>query len=368
MNFSSSSRTTKTPWPPGVVISVLALVVSVSLLELLAMGYYRFYIKELKKPVQFYLIRQAPEPLLYEHLPGGRVRDADVEVRINSLGLRGSEDDSKKDANTVRVLGIGDSVTFGLGVPSEATFLKVLEQLLQRRQDRTFQVMNGAVVGYNTFQEFISLRDKGVSLNPDAVILGFVLNDWRGRSNINAGGFFSKRLYSNTFDGVTGIAEHLLMILERRSFLFSAVVSRMEDLTHRLWPQTIFTKETYRVLLDQNFRKNPVVAPGWNEARASLLNIAALTKSRGIRLLVVVLPGRWQVYGPTAGLAAPQADIVELCRANGIEVIDPLPRFLENRHFDLFRKESALHLSPAGHKVVAEELLKVIGGWSWDPR
>ena len=77
-----------------------------------------------------------------------------------------------------RILGIGDSFTYGQGVKSEDTYLKQLESRLRRRYPgRSFQTINLGVPGYNTVQEYELLARSGPAYHPHLIVVGFVLND-----------------------------------------------------------------------------------------------------------------------------------------------------------------------------------------------
>jgi hypothetical protein len=103
---------------------------------------------------------------------------AGVPVRVNNLGLRDDDGHATvaKQANTYRILVLGDSVTFGHG--SVHTYPALLETLLKQwRPDIDWQVWNAGVPGYNTSQELAYLLEVGPSFQPDLVVVGFFEND-----------------------------------------------------------------------------------------------------------------------------------------------------------------------------------------------
>jgi hypothetical protein len=102
-----------------------------------------------------------------------------VPVHINSLELRDPREyDLAKKPNTVRILVLGDSVTFGHGSVYEHTYPYLIEQRLKAwRPDVDWQVWNAAVPGYNTSQELAHLLDVGDRFRPDLVVVGFFDND-----------------------------------------------------------------------------------------------------------------------------------------------------------------------------------------------
>jgi hypothetical protein len=104
---------------------------------------------------------------------------AGVPVSINNLGLRADRDYAlTKGPHTVRILVLGDSVTFGHGSLYEHTYPALLEQRLKSwRPDVDWQVWNAGVPGYNTSQELATLLEVGPQFHPDLVIVGFFPND-----------------------------------------------------------------------------------------------------------------------------------------------------------------------------------------------
>jgi len=101
-----------------------------------------------------------------------------IPVRLSSLGTRGPEPPAKKGGE-FRILLLGDSYTFGWGVPYEDTIGARLEDLLQQQYPgRAIRVLNGGVGGTSPWQAAIYLRERYWALNPDVVVLQtFASND-----------------------------------------------------------------------------------------------------------------------------------------------------------------------------------------------
>lgn len=98
--------------------------------------------------------------------------------KINSLGLRDYEYSVFKDKGTFRILCVGDSFTFGIGLELPDTYPKQLEKLLQARYpDKKIEVINCGVPSYNTIYEYLFLKEGGLKYNPDLVIIGYAFND-----------------------------------------------------------------------------------------------------------------------------------------------------------------------------------------------
>ncbi|MGQ0733189.1 MAG: SGNH/GDSL hydrolase family protein [Acidobacteriota bacterium] len=124
-----------------------------------------------------YNLDKVPDPILvYTHAPSVERTYQGVEVSINELGLR-DRPVERKAKDEFRILLLGDSVTFGWGVPIEATFGRRLEPLLTERLGRPVRTINAGVGSYTTVQEYSLLQRYFQTLEPDLVSLLFVGND-----------------------------------------------------------------------------------------------------------------------------------------------------------------------------------------------
>ena len=88
----------------------------------------------------------------------------------NSQGYRGPLVPWEKPEGTYRILAIGDSYTWGDGVPDDAVWVRLLEQDLSACGP--VEVINAGFVGRNTVGEADYLWDKGPRLGPDLVLVG----------------------------------------------------------------------------------------------------------------------------------------------------------------------------------------------------
>ena len=89
-----------------------------------------------------------------------------VEYRINSKGLRDDEHAYEKPQGLFRIVLIGDSNTFGFGVPVEQHFSTLLKGSF-----RALEVINLGVGGYGVDQAFLRLHQmEGFRYAPDLVI------------------------------------------------------------------------------------------------------------------------------------------------------------------------------------------------------
>jgi len=90
---------------------------------------------------------------------------SEIDYRINSLGLRNRETTYKKPEGTFRIVVLGDSRTFGWGVPIEKHFSTLLEGYF-----KDVEVINMGVSGFGVDQELLFLDSEGCRYEPDLVI------------------------------------------------------------------------------------------------------------------------------------------------------------------------------------------------------
>jgi len=99
-------------------------------------------------------------------------------IKINSDGFRDREFSIHKPRDAFRIIALGDSMTFGLGLDIEDTWPKQLENKLNALNNSiNYEVLNFGVPGYNTFEEVEMFKEKGIKYNPDMILLGFLVND-----------------------------------------------------------------------------------------------------------------------------------------------------------------------------------------------
>ena len=106
----------------------------------------------------------------------------------NSLGFRGNEfplqenrdgqiEPSGARPDSLRIVFLGDSVTFGEGVHDSDTFVQRVGQRLGTRLGRPVEVYNFGVGGHNTSDARWVWQRYARHLDPDLVVYTFVLND-----------------------------------------------------------------------------------------------------------------------------------------------------------------------------------------------
>jgi hypothetical protein len=125
---------------------------------------------------RYHLDKIADPVLVYKHRANLQHTYQGVVVSTNELGLRDRPLETR-GVGELRLLLLGDSVTFGWGVPIEETFARKLEVRLGAQLGRRVRTVNAGVGSYNTVQEYAFLRAHHALVDPDVVALLYVDND-----------------------------------------------------------------------------------------------------------------------------------------------------------------------------------------------
>jgi lysophospholipase L1-like esterase len=124
--------------------------------------------------------------LLWSLKPNHRSSMDGVSYEMNSLGLRSPEVPSKREGE-FRILSLGESTTYGVGVAQDRTYSAQLERILNRSGieegtlgdgNRRFRVINAGVSAYSSTQSVLYLKLRGLKLKPDMVLFYHEVNDY----------------------------------------------------------------------------------------------------------------------------------------------------------------------------------------------
>ncbi len=103
-------------------------------------------------------------------------------VKNNSFGFREKEITTKKEKNIVRIMVVGDSLTWGAGIAENDRYSNQLSLLLNKNSSKQYEVLNFGVSGgditvaVDTVQKYIK------KVQPDIIIYGFCYNDTQPKS------------------------------------------------------------------------------------------------------------------------------------------------------------------------------------------
>lgn len=97
-------------------------------------------------------------------------------LQTNSLGYRNKEFNLKKKSSIRNILAIGQSTTFGVGIPNNLIWTQRLENKLNYKNN-LYRVINAGAVGYSTYQNVILMSRELRKLSPDIIIADVGVND-----------------------------------------------------------------------------------------------------------------------------------------------------------------------------------------------
>jgi hypothetical protein len=106
-----------------------------------------------------------------------RDSESEVDIRTNSLGVRGAELTFPKPRDLFRIVVLGDETLFAPETRDADHFCRLLQMQLQKSSNVPIEVVNAAIPGHCPLTEFLFFKQRLLSLSvqPDLVLLHF---DW----------------------------------------------------------------------------------------------------------------------------------------------------------------------------------------------
>jgi hypothetical protein len=316
------------------LISLPAIVITVLVIEglLRVSGYTPYYLDG-----HAFIPSQDPD-LIWELRPGFQGLYAGVPISINSYGFRGR---GPGRGELARMLIVGDSIAFGQGVREDQTLAEQLNGRLQKDFGSPVEVLNLGVPGYDTCQEYLSLKYHILSLNPQVVVLLYAENDTDPPVfQVNGDSVV-------TPDVRVGWFADLMAAARKQSAVYNLVWTRWQILKN-----PSYGINEYRESLSAKFSENN---PGWVRSKSCLAEMIALAQSRSVRLIVISFP----VLSGINEEPYPFGDYIQtICnavRANGVECLDVVPA-LQSSKIRLTVSTIEKHPSAEVYAIVAEKI------------
>lgn len=270
---------------------------------------------------------------LYNHIP----------IEINSKGLRDYEHEYKKPYRVIRILGLGDSITFGAGVFREDTYLKQLER---KFNDAGYpvEIINAGVNKYEFDQEYAYFQEEGYKYNPDIVILGLFLNDIK---KVTAHDIqITKRKYEDLLKyGATETSREASLV--NRITKFCELCDILNTLRVDRYNLRYFTES-----IEKRWSED------WPHFQEKLLHFNDVLKKSDIKLLIVVFPHKEQLTYAHNLTKSPQQKLKAMGLTRHIEVLDLLPYLDVPKYENLYLKGDGIHLNKNGYQIVSDVILQ----------
>jgi lysophospholipase L1-like esterase len=326
-----------------------SMVVFVSLLVSSLFG--EILLRSLRPEIALPSLKQTTEPssdLGYRMIPGLRGRD----LQTNSHGLRDTDRPWAKPSGVKRVLGIGDSFTYGYRVKLEECYLKQLENRLNGSGEK-WDVINAGVSGYNMWQYLAYFENHGHRYEPDLVILGIFFDDFKGDSPARRQDFSARR---NGFWGTFRILNVFKNSIE--------ILSQKMRFLNISWVRSIEKRKKYILgSTDGSILTGDAEPQLYQRFERRLEKMQSVVTERHSSLLVMFIPDIIQLNRPE--LQVVNRKIKRMCERCGVRLLDLTPVFESKADVEaLYMLPYDAHTSAEGHRIMSEELEKAIRGMS----
>jgi lysophospholipase L1-like esterase len=306
-----------------------------------------------------------------------RVPEYSTDLRVDSEGYRVPELAETETAD-VKILAIGDSFTFGVGVDAEDAWPEVLEDILRRDEDAPVAVRNGGVGGYGPLRSARLLVERQARWDPQVVVhtfyVGNDLEDAKPDTILEVPKIRDGRMLAE--DGTW--LQRMRFRLRIHSHLYSFVREQFYGLYLKtpLAERSRYLDSVGRAEWPDGIRQD-----SWPAAQAAVREIADWAEARGVHYLVVVVPMKYQVgaaawteYQRRWGGAETafdrdhaQREVNAFLESEGIHYLDLLPVM---RQADPLLAESFyfpvdVHWTPEGHRFAAEWIRRELRELGW---
>jgi hypothetical protein len=275
--------------------------------------------------------------------------------KVNSTGLRDREYAVPKPAGTMRILALGDSVTYGSQVAAEESYPKLLERLFGSR----VEVINAGVPGYSPYNERKLFESVGAAYQPDLVLVQFCLNDvadplihWKVLADevripeeaipnpryhqehvlTLVAGYRKYRDYERWRNASPLFHLELFKLAERSPLsrlwipgvVQDASLRRMRKVDGRRWPIHVTMEDSMTIdrLMDYDSME-------WRWLRSQYDQLRASVEAHHARLALVIAPLSYQLAPGYPYL--PQRLVERYCRERSLPCLDLLPALRAHR-------------------------------------
>jgi len=225
--------------------------------------------------------RKAKNAIGFEHTPNWSGYHAGAITTINSSEWRGKEFSPSKTEGIIRILGVGDSFTFGRAVGDDEVFLVRLEEILNSESDKQYETINSGHERMNTLQELQYMKDRNMmALKPDAVILGFTIHNDAQISDSGYRRVLRRKMRERSL---------LLRTVESNGYKRVAKYSRITRILDdgARWAKVDLITELSSSTILANYKED---SKGWETCRNSLLGIYDLCREANVPLIVALFP------------------------------------------------------------------------------
>jgi hypothetical protein len=293
----------------------------------------------------------------------GKPHAIDWDFALNSRGFKDKEV-TEKNKDTYRIIGIGDSFTFGV-VPYKYNYLTLLEQGLSQHFNNV-EILNMGIPSIGPKGYLALLVKEGLELKPDMLLLTFYIgNDFTDC-------LVRKKLYEYSY--VASLIKYLITLESKFEGIAINPTGDYPD------DKPTMNQKTYTHIMEARsciYQKgNKEFEESVDKAVRYLSLINAICKKKNIEFVVVIAPDEFQIsktvrqdvieafYAnkpkPKWDIALPNKTLIDNLDNLGIKYIDLYPYFQEASG-RLYRVRDT-HWNIAGNALAAKVIQDQIGG------
>lgn len=311
--------------------------------------------------------------------------------RSNAQGFRDKERTLSRGEVAIRIVSVGDSQTYGVGVTYDQTFSTLLEKRLQEGEPRS-EVINLGVPGWEPPEELHLLKMYGLRFQPDLVLLNFYVgNDiltrrgaFRESSPIVVAGrsYYVHATGNLIHDTVSPdrwfLYHHINYVIQVGGVYVRGLLHPPSEGSGVLGI-ALRTRKGYLQELDERtdiYLAQPTeeVQLQWERTKRTLAEFKQVLDARHIRFLLVLLPDHVQIdaqlrreFLDARGVdqhlfdfGRPQRLLTDWSQENGVPVLDLLSIFQQSATDEKLYFDTDLHMTEAGHRFASAGIWPVL--------
>lgn len=290
---------------------------------------------------QYLPYKHAPNKEVLNYSPTG---EFNVTLKTNSVGLRDNEHSYEKPKNTFRILGLGDSFTYGSGVNFEETYLYLLEGMLNANREiiKKVEIIKAGQCAYFPRLERVLLERYGVKYAPDLILIQFFLND----------------IIESRCDNDAFVADESGYLTIRSTKRMNFIIKFLREHSHLY---RLLSRACIGFLVDVRYPKkweelcqdNGFHEINWQKVEEEYIKIINIADEIKAKVVLVYIPfpppwGKKDFY--------PSERLSKFASKYDIGFIDVLPAMIKNEKEGQLYYLKDCHCTPRGYKIIAGEI------------
>lgn len=262
------------------------------------------------------------------------------EYKHNSVGIRDIEHNIVKPEGVFRILGLGDSFTYGQGAPFEDTYLYRLEKMLNAREGNhpEIEIIKAGIPRFFPELERIFLEKYGLQYKPDLILIGFLPND-----------------VADTFMGIDAVKvneDGYLIPKEAKKFGKTGKWLYIHSHLSRiiLGKYKSFRTKINRPRFPEIYKVNGYHEKDWRKVESEYRKMIEISARANAKIAFIHIP---QAIGDDS---YPALRLSSFCSEQNVTFIDVLPAMQKASQYETLYWPRDGHCNSSGYRVIAEAI------------